>query len=48
MGSKYNQIIKGSYDEHPKRQFIRLSENGSVLPNKWALWTDDDYCDKCY
>lgn len=35
----YNQILKSSvYDTATKKQIRQITENGSVLPNKWARW----------
>lgn len=44
----YNRIVKGMYNRSPKRQFIKLSENGSVLSNKFALWSDGEYSELDY
>lgn len=44
----YNSILKGLYDRKAKPQFVTLSENGSVLPNKFALWSDGEYCELDY
>lgn len=31
-----------------KKQIRQITENGSVLPNVYARWADDDYCHLCY
>lgn len=45
----YHSRMEKLLEEAPyNRERKRLTANGSVLPNKLALWPDDDYCNLCY